>query len=85
MWLMMCDRGGHALICGVISEDQREALFSIVRVNRVRGEKLSEVLAYELSINYSSVLRMLHKEGITNVKSTTKPGLTMAMRMIQLK
>jgi transposase len=69
----------------VISEDQREALFSMVRVNRAGREKSSEVLAYELSISYSSVLRMLHKEGMTNVKPTTKPGLTVAMRMIQLK
>jgi hypothetical protein len=34
----------------------------MVPVNRAGREKLSEVLAYELGINYSSVLRMLHRE-----------------------
>ena len=28
---------------------------------------------------------MLHKGGMTNVKPTTKPGLTTAMRMIRLE
>jgi hypothetical protein len=69
----------------VISEDQKEKLLSMVRVNRAGREKSSEVLAYELGISYSSVLRMLHKEGMTNVKPTTKPGLTVVMRMIRLK
>jgi transposase len=57
----------------------------MVRVNRAGREKSSEVLAYELGISYSSVLRMLHKEGMTNVKPTTKPGLTVTMRMIRFK
>src|SRR6266516_1580934 len=69
----------------VISEDQKEALLSKVRINRAGREKSSEVLAFELGISYSSVLRMLHKEGMTNVKPTTKPGLTVAMRMIRLE
>jgi len=57
----------------------------MVRVNRAGREKSSEVLAYELDISYSSVLRMLHKGGMTNVKPTTKPGLTVAMRTIRLE
>jgi Transposase len=68
-----------------ISKGKEEALLSMVRLNRAGREKSSEVLAYELGISYSSVLRMLHKEGVTNVKPTTKPGLTVAMRMIRLK
>lgn len=43
----------------------------MVRKSRAGKEKSSEVLAYELGISYSSVLRMLHKEGMTNVKPTT--------------
>ena len=38
----------------VISEDQKEELLSMVRVNRAGREKSSEVLAYELDISYSS-------------------------------
>ena len=57
----------------------------MVRVNRAGREKSSEVLAYELDISYSSVLRMLHKGGMTNVKPTTTPGLTVAMRTIRLE
>jgi hypothetical protein len=57
----------------------------MVRVNRAGREKSSEVLAYELGISYSSVLRMLHREGMTDVKPATKPGLTVIMRMVRLK
>ena len=60
-------------------------MFSIVRVNRAGREKSSEVLAYKLDISYSSILRMLHKKGMTNVKLITKPSLTIVMRMIRLK
>lgn len=69
----------------VISEDQKEALLSMIRVNRVGREKSSEVLAYELGFSYNSILRILHREGMTNVKSTTKPGLTVVMRIIRFK
>jgi transposase len=69
----------------VISENQKKVLFSMIRVNRANKEKSNEFLAYELGINYNSVLRMLHKEGIINVKPIIKPGLTVVMRMIRLK
>jgi transposase len=69
----------------VISEDQKDALFSIIRVNRTGREKSNEVLVYKLGISYSSVLRMLYKEGMTNIKPTTKPDLTIIMRIVRLK
>jgi transposase len=69
----------------VISKDQKDALLSIIRVNRADREKSSEVLAYKLGISYSSVLRILYKEGMTNVKPTIKPDLTIVIRMVRLK
>jgi hypothetical protein len=64
----------------VILVDREKALLASVRNNRSGREKLSEVLAHEQGISYSSALRILHKHGLNNVKPTTKPGLTPAMR-----
>ena len=63
-----------------ISKNQEEALLAAVRSNRVGREKSSEVLAFEQDISYSSALRILHKNGLNNIKPTTKPGITAAMR-----
>ena len=60
--------------------EKEEALLVSVRDNRSGREKSSEVLAYEQNISYTSALRILHKHGLNNVKPTTKPGLTVAMR-----
>jgi hypothetical protein len=57
----------------------------MIRVNRAGREKLSKVLADELGISYNSILRILYKEGITNIKPTTKPSLTIIICMIRLK
>ena len=69
----------------VISKDQEEALLSMIRVNRADREKSSKVLAYELGVNYSSILRILYKEGMTNIKPITKPDLIIVIRIIRLK
>jgi transposase len=68
-----------------ITKDQEDALLSAVRINRAGKEKSSEVLAYKQGISYSSALRILHKNGLNNMKPTTKPGLTTAMRKIRYK
>jgi hypothetical protein len=63
-----------------ILKDQEDELLKSVQNNRAGREKSSEVLAYEQGISYSSALRILHKYGLTNIKPTTKPGLSQAMR-----
>jgi transposase len=62
-----------------------EALLASVRDNRSGREKSSEVLAFEQGISYRSALRILHKYGLRSVKSTTKPGLTAAMKKSSLR
>jgi hypothetical protein len=59
-----------------ISEDKEEALLAVIRSNHSGREKLSEVLAYEQGISYTLALRILRKHGLSCVKPTTKPGLT---------
>jgi hypothetical protein len=68
-----------------ILEDTEKALLASVREDRSGREKSSEVLAYEQGISQSSALRILHSNRLTNVKPTTKPGLTPAMRKIRLE
>ena len=63
-----------------ISVEKEEALLASVRNDRAGREQSSEVLGYEQDISYASALRILHKYGLNNVKLTTKPGLTPAMR-----
>jgi transposase len=68
-----------------ISKDKEEALLAAVRSDRSGREKSSEVLGYEQDISQSSALRILKNNGLTNVKPTTKPGLTAAMRKIRFE
>jgi hypothetical protein len=55
------------------------------RVNRAGREKLNKILAYKLGISYSSILRILYKEGITNIKPAIKPSLIIIIDIIRLK
>ena len=62
-----------------ILKETEEALLAAVQSDHSSREKSSEVLTYEQNISQSSALRILHSNGLTNVKPTTKPGLTPAM------
>jgi hypothetical protein len=68
-----------------IFKDKEEALLAAVRSNRSDREKSSEVLAYEQNISQSAASRILKSNGLTNVKPTTKPGLTAVMRKIRFE
>jgi transposase len=63
-----------------ITKDIEKELLVNVRASRADREKSSEVLAYKCGISYSSALRILHKNGLSNVKPITKPGLTDLMK-----
>lgn len=74
--------------CGrpqTITEAIQAKLLAGVREDRNGREKSSEVLAYEVGISRRSALRILKAHGLTNVKPTRKPGLTVAMRLARLK
>jgi transposase len=67
-----------------VTTEIEHAVLESVRANRAGREKSSEVLAYEQGISASSVLRLLYKHGLSNVKPTRKPGLNAQQRQARL-
>ena len=59
-----------------ITEEKELALIQSVSKDHAGQEKAAEVLAWKAGISHCSALRILHKYGFTNVKPTTKPGLS---------
>ena len=57
----------------------------IVRKDHAGREKSSEVLGFETNISSTSVLRILHKHNLSNVKPTRKPGLNEAQKAARLR
>jgi Transposase len=62
-----------------------QQLLDTVRADRAGREKSSEVLAYESGISCASALRILHKHGLSSVKPTRKPGLSLQQRAARLQ
>jgi len=58
-----------------IKETVEKEVLDDVRRDRASREKSIEVLAYEHGISTSSIGLILHKNGLSNVKPTRKPGL----------
>jgi transposase len=67
-----------------ISPATEQRLLDSVKIDRAGREKSSEILAYESGIGRSSALRILHNSGLSNVKSTRKPGLNSVQRASRL-
>lgn len=67
-----------------IEESTKTAVLTSVASSRAGREQSAEVLAYLNGISGSSVLRILHKEGLSSVKPTRKPGLTKAQQAARL-
>src|SRR5262249_9659042 len=68
-----------------ITQEVENQILQSVRQDRAGREKSSEVLAYEADISSTSALRILRKNGLSNVKPTRKPGLTAAQRASRLQ
>jgi transposase len=68
-----------------ITEATKQAILESISKDQNGREKSSEILAYEASISYSSVLHILKQRGYKAVKQTTKPGLTDEMKQKRLQ
>jgi hypothetical protein len=68
----------------IIPEKER-AIIESVSKDRNGREKSSEILAYEVGISHSSVIRILKRNGFVIAKPSWKPGLTEAAKAKRLK
>ena len=58
-----------------VTEEEEQKILDTIRKDRSGREKSSEVIGYELGWSSSTVLSILKKHGLRNVKLTTKPSL----------
>jgi Transposase len=68
-----------------ITKAIEQKVLASVREDSGGREKSSEYLGYEVNISRSSVLRILKRHGLTCVKPTRKPILTLKMREARLR
>ena len=67
-----------------VMEEKEQKILDTVRKDRSGREKSSEVIRYELGWSSSTVLSILKKHGLRNVKPTTKPGLNRDQQLCRL-
>ena len=58
-----------------MTKEDEEKVLATVRKDSAGREKSSEVLGYETGWSSATILRILKKYGLKNVKPTRKPGL----------
>lgn len=67
-----------------VTKEIEEKVLASVRKDSAGREKSSEVLGYEAGWSSATVLRILKKHGLKNVKPTRKPGLSREQQLKRL-